>query len=182
MLRWFPLLAIALVGCGSESHPLMPLEVGDSVTYTVRSGFDTRVETVSVTRRLPVAGTQGAELSGPLGSARLAWRDGILYADTAANAQFEPPLPMLAEDGKDRTWHGRVRTLGREQPGSAVITQRKEKIRIGSRDVETVHVTHRLRLARADIELDTWYQPGVGVVQQEQRTKGQRVLQMQQLR
>jgi hypothetical protein len=174
------LFPLVLLGCAREDA-LMPLEVGREVTYVVRTGFASGVEPVRVVRRLPVAGVRGAELTGPLGSARLAWKDGVLLADATSHGRFSPPLPLLAEDGKARTWHGRLETLGREQPASAKLVHTKETLRLGSRRVATTlaKLTMELPASKGLIELDSWYQPGVGLVQQEQRTNGRRVLQLQ---
>jgi len=94
----------------------MPLEVGRKTTYVIRTGFAGRVEPVEITRKLPVADVEGVELTGALGTARLAWKRGVLYADSTANGRFAPSLPLLAEDRRMRSWHGRLETLGKEQP------------------------------------------------------------------
>lgn len=168
------------LGCARDDA-LMPLEVGREVSYVVRTGFTSTVEPVRVARRLPVAGVRGAELVGPMGASRLAWREGVLYADSTVNGRFSPPLPLLAEDGKQRTWHGRLETLGQEQPASAILKHEKETLRLGSRRVATTLAKVVLDLpdSKGTIELDSWYQPGTGLVQQEQRTNGRRVLQLQ---
>ncbi|MGV3617709.1 MAG: hypothetical protein ACO1SV_20480 [Fimbriimonas sp.] len=174
---FLPLLAI---GCARQDA-LMPLEVGRDVTYVVRTGFSSSVEPVRITRLLPVAGVRGAELTGPLGTARMAWKEGVLYADSTAHGRFSPPLPLLAEDAKDRTWHGRLEILGREQPASAKLTHKKETLRLGSRKVATTlaNLVMELPASKGKIELDSWYQPGVGLVQQEQRTNGRRVIRLE---
>ena len=159
----------------------MPLKPGHEITYLVRTGLAARVEPVRVVRSLPVAGVNGAELSGPLGTSRLAWKDGVLVADSTTHGRFSPPLPLMSNDGKDRVWDGHVETLGRVQPGHAKLTQTKETLSLGSRRIFTTKATLTLELPESNgrIELVSWFQPTVGLVQQEQRTNGQLVLQLQ---
>ncbi|AIE85384.1 hypothetical protein OP10G_2016 [Fimbriimonas ginsengisoli Gsoil 348] len=155
------------------------MEVGRATTYIARFGFDSRIEPIRVARRLSVAGEDGYELSGPLGVSRLAWQGGVLYADQAANAWFSPSLPMLAEDEKPRSWHGRLVSMGRVQPASAKLVHKKTKVDIGSRKIDAILATLTLRLPTGTIQLESWYAPGTGLVQQEQRTNGKRLLQLQ---
>jgi len=170
--------ALLLAGCGG-GHPLMPLAVGRSTTYVVKFGFDSRVEPVKVTRRIAVAGVDGYELAGPLGVSRLAWNKGTLYSDQAVNASFEPSLPMLAEDAKDRVWHGRVVSMGKVNPATARLVHKKSSVVIGGRKLDTTLAVLTLTIPGGEIELDSWYAPEIGLVQQEQRTNNVRVVQLQ---
>jgi len=181
-------LSVCLGGCGSHDG-WFPMKVGRHWTYQVRAGFDRKVESLQVIRPLTVASADGFELSGPLGVSRLAWKHGTLYADSAANAGFNPPLPMLVP-GVDlakeiprqvAVWHGRVIVMGKEQPGSAVLTERTESLDLGARKVPTILATLQMQVPGGKIELRSWYQEGIGLVQQEQRTNGARIVQLQQL-
>lgn len=178
---FLPLLAL---GCARDDT-LMPLEVGQEVTYVVKTGFASAIEPVKIVRNLPVAGVRGVEMTGPLGSSRLAWKDGVLLADATSHGRFSPPIPLLdaklTEKSKPRTWHGRLEILGQEQPANAILTQKKETIALGSRRVATTVSTLTLDLPASNgkIELISWYQPGTGLVQQEQRTNGRRVLRLE---
>jgi hypothetical protein len=176
----------SMLGCGTRTE-WFPMKLGNHWNYQVRAGFDRRVEPVKVLRALTVASTDGFELAGPLGVSRLAWKHGVLLAESTVNARFAPPLPLLIP-GADLSksapkqvaiWHGRVVTLGRERPGSAVITEQLEKIDVGSQKVSTILATVTLHTPSGKIELDSWYQEGVGLVQQEQRTNGVRIVQLQ---
>src|SRR5471030_2951975 len=117
----------SLCGCGNQTG-WFPMKIGKHWTYQIRAGFDRRVETIKVLRPLTVASVDGFELASPLGISRLAWVGNTLMAESTANARFSPPLPILmpgVELNKDvprrvATWHGRVITLGKEHPGSAV--------------------------------------------------------------
>ena len=207
-------LGIALigcvVGCGSRDD-WFPMKKGKHWKYQVRSGFETRVEPVSVLRPLAVASAEGFELTGPLGTSRLGWRNGTLYADLSSNAQFIPAVPLLVpgvqhskeeqrhideqkkklkagirikkddliDDKPAATWHGRVVVLGKERAASAVLREVAETIPLGVRNVATIHATLTVKLPNGNIVLESWYQQGVGLVQQEQRTNGTRIVQLQ---
>lgn len=158
----------------------MPLQAGTATTYVAHFGLnEMRVEPIRVGRRISVAGVTGYELTGNLGVARLGWRDGVLYADQTANGWFSPSLPVLAEDEKNRSWHGRVRVMDRMLPGSATLEHHSRTVEIGSRKLKTTQAVVTLKLPAGTIELESWYAPGIGLVQQEQRTNGKRVLQLQ---
>jgi len=157
----------------------MPLAVGRSTTYVVKFGFDSRVEPVKVTREVSVAGVDGYELAGPLGVSRLGWGRDVLYADQAVNASFEPSLPILAEDGKDRVWHGRVVSMGKTNPATATLKHDKSSVVIGGRKLDTTLAVLIISVPGGKIELDSWYAPEIGLVQQEQRTNDVRVVQLQ---
>ena len=187
-------IAVGLVGCGSRDD-WFPMKVGKHWTYQVRAGFDRRVEPVKVLRPLAVASSAGFELTGPLGVSRLAWKKGILLAESTVSVQFIPPVPILVtgadlskEKNKSKpveyrvaTWHGRVIVIGKERPGSAVLTERNEVIDFGSRKVPTILATLSLKVGLNEIVLKSWFQQGVGLIQQEQRTNGARVIQLQML-
>jgi hypothetical protein len=166
---WMALFLLA--GC-SKPPDLFPLEVGTAWTYTVRSGFDTFVEPIKIVRTVPVAGVDGVELAGPLGVSRLGWRKGVLFADSTVNANFTPPLPIYAIDGKDGKWGGSMGSMGKRQKCTATLHHEDAKLQIGGRNVSTRLSTVTIKTARTDIELKTWFQPKVGIVQQEQRTAG----------
>ena len=181
-------LAWSLVGCGSRDN-WFPMKVGQHWTYQVRTAFDVNVQPIKVLRPLPVASAPGYELTGPLGVSRIAWRNGTLYADSTVNAQFIPPLPLLVpavertkdDDKKVLTWHGRVIVLGKERPGSATLYERNATIEFGTRKVPTILSTLDIRIPGGKIGLQSWYQQGVGLIRQEQRTNGTRVVQLQML-
>jgi len=180
------LLAGSLSGCAQQTD-WFPMKVGRHWTYQVRAGFDRRVESVRVVRPLAIASVDGFELGGPLGVSRLAWKNGDLVAESTVNATFSPPLPLLipgADMTRDlprriATWHGRVVTLGKEHPGSAVLTEQTDKIDVGTRKVNAILATVSIRIPNGKIELQSWYEQGIGIVQQEQRTNGARIVQLQ---
>lgn len=165
------------------------MKVGKHWTYQVRAGFDRRVAEVRVLRPLTVASVDGFELVGPLGVSRVAWKQGTLVADSTVNAQFSPPIPLLVPSSdlaKDvakqvATWHGRVVVLGKVRPASAILTERTDKVEQGSQKVSAILATLTVTLQNpgSKIELLSWYREGTGLVQQEQRTRGNRIVQLQ---
>ncbi len=163
------LLLPLVVGC-SKQPELMPMKIGSQTSYVVRYGLDSKVEPVKVVREVPIAGVTGYELAGPLGVSRLAWKDGVLLAAATTNARFDPPIPLLAVDGKDRTWSGTVESLGKKQAATATLVHKSEKIELISKKVDTTLSTLTLSLPKGTVELSSWFQSGVGLVQQEQRT------------
>jgi len=179
-------LLTCLIGCGSRDN-WMPMKVGKQWNYQVRAGFDRRIEPITVRRQITVASADGYELAGPLGLSRVAWKHGSLVAESTVNARFFPPIPLLVP-GVELTkeipkqvavWHGRVVVLGKENPASATLTERNDKVDLGTRKVNAILATLTLKMPRGKIQLDSWYQEGVGLIQQEQRTGGIRIVQLQ---
>lgn len=184
MVLWL-LITMIVAGCGSGDS-WMPLKVHHVWTYRVRAGFERHTVPVRVAREVAVASTSGYELSSPLGISRIAWHSGRLVADSMVNSRFVPPIPLLIPDvemPKDRPlqvaiWHGRVYALGVEHPASAVLTEQYDTVDLGTKKVPTILATLELRLPSGKIELRSWYQSGVGLVQQEQRTNKTRIVQL----
>ena len=168
-----PFLLLLAAGCSSGSD-LYPLRVGQQWTYMVSNGFSSRVQQVTVARRVPVALTQGYELQGPMGISRLAWNGGTLYATVLPNTRVYKPIPMLVS-GRDKAtlkWSGTVEILGKTQNASAEMNQQPETIDFRSSKLETEKSTVTVHLPQETIDLETWYARGVGPVRQEQRTNG----------
>lgn len=179
-------MAVAFVvgGCGRSGSNLMPLEVGRSWTYLVQSGFNSYVDEVKVTRRLSVASSPGAELSGPLGTTRMAWHDGALLVEQAINTQFVPPLPILfdASETSDRAWKGTATLIGSSAPARATQEQSVDSdFMADGGKIRTIKSTLHLERKGHDIELITWFAPDRGILQQEQRTDGVLVVRAKQL-
>lgn len=205
-------LAGSLMGCGSRDD-WFPMKAGKHWKYNVRTGLGSQVVQVKVLRPLAVASTQGYELTGPLGTSRLGWRDGTLYADRTSNGQFEPPLPLLVpglqrtkeeqkrideqrrkqkkgqfikkedliEDKPAAHWTGYVKVLGKVRHASADLTEVADTSTVGVRSVPTIHASIHLTFDNSDryIVLESWYQQGVGLVEQDQRTSDAFVVQLQ---
>lgn len=148
----------------------MPLQVGKSWTYRVVSGLDSRVETVKAVRPVAVDGVEGVELTGPLGVSRLAWNGGSLVAESTGSLRFHPALPLLARNQSAQRWTGRVTWLGRDIPATAQTVQRQRPLTLDSRSIESTESDVTLQLPTRAIQLTTWFEPGVGIVRQEQHS------------
>jgi hypothetical protein len=172
------MFALTLLGC-SQAPSLMPMEVGRSTTYVVTYGLERHPEPVTVSREVPVSGASGYELTGEMGASRLVWKDGVLLASQTANAWFDPPIPLVAADAGDRSWSGRVASLGTKSLASATLTHSKEKLDLAGKTLDTVLSVLTIQLPRGRIEVSSWFQPGVGLVQQEQRTGDNLVVKME---
>ena len=185
LLAWICGASLAVVGCGANDN-YMPMQVNKKWTYRVRAGFERHTIPIRVVRELTVASTTGYELASPLGVSRIAWKSGKLVADSTVNAQFIPPIPLLVPGAKldskkvkqVETWHGRIIALGQEKPASAVLIEQLDTVDFGTRKVNAILATLTIRIPNGVLELQSWYQSGVGLIQQEQRTNGTRIVQL----
>ncbi len=177
-------VAWALNGCSAAPKP-MPLELGREWTYAVSAGFQKFVEPVRVVGTVPVSRSQGYKLEGPLGTSHLAYEDGKLIASKFANSTFEPPLPLLDTRLKNETkpknwsWTGSLRSFGYDRPASATISQSKAKVDIAGESIDAIRTDVLIRSKAAQIEVRTWFRPGYGIVQQEQRTNRNLIVALQ---
>ena len=174
------LAAISLAGC-TKPPTEYPLAVGKTWTYNVRTHFISYQEPVKVSRELSVAGTKGYVLSGPMGSCRIGWREGTLYADSLLNTTFNPPLPMLVSGQPEASldWEGYLTVLGKQRKGHATLSQKKESVTLGWRTVPTTRAKLLIEVEDHEIELITWYAVGQGPVKQEQRTDGRQIINLE---
>lgn len=157
--------------CG-KSDTRFPTDVGTTWTYSVRNGFGAEhVEDVRVARRLTVAGVEGFELQGPLGSTRMAWRSGTLWCESFANVSLRPPLPLWDPNRKTQAWKGTIETSFGEEAATARIAWDESKIEIDGIRFETMRTQCFLERPQGETQLTTWIAPGVGIVRQEQRTR-----------
>jgi hypothetical protein len=167
------ILAAILCICGcSGGNDYYPLKVGNQWSYMVVTDFSQGVQTVKCQKSVPVAGTKGYELSGPMGISRLAWKGNTLYATALPNARLYKAIPMLiANDPKaTTTWHGQLQNLGVMQKAEATLTQSTDMIDVGSKKFDTIKATLTVKSAGKDIVVETWYAKGVGPIRQTQRT------------
>lgn len=179
-------LLVVSAGCGSGGSDLMPLTVGKSWNYTVRSvrGLYTYVSPITVSREISVASTRGVELKSTLGPSRMAWSNDTLLVERLAGTQFIPPLPLLyrADETHDRHWRGQVVFVDRDSPATAVQSQSPDdELVYGGKRIHCIRSTIKLQTAIHEIELETWFSAGLGIVQQEQRTDGILLVKLQQI-
>lgn len=158
----------------------MPEDVGTRWTYSVRTGFGAEhVEDIRIARHLSVAGTRGFEMIGPMGSSRLAWREGALWADRFSNVGFEPPIPLLRADRRPAEWKGKwITPFGTE---TATGTLKHSTAELSIDGMKFSAVVSELSFARqtGTTTLTTWFAPGTGIVRQEQRARGTLELRLQ---
>lgn len=166
------LAAFALIGCGADDR-LMPLRVGNEWSYDVKTGLPESVASVKITREVPVAGITGYELNGPMGLSRVAWKGEMLVATVLGNARFHPPLPLLnsIEEKQTTKWSGRMYSLGRTYEAQATLSQESTPLTREGRKYRAIKTVMLIRLPSRELEIQTWYAPGVGILNQVQRTR-----------
>ena len=167
-------LGVALA-CGCARETYFPLALGDTWTYSVRTGLGiTSVEQVKVARRLSVAGTDGWELTGPLGTSRLAWKDGVLLAEGLTNLRFEPAIPILVAGEKtaERAWSGTVRHLGDELEAVGTLKQTTGTDTLGGKEIDVLRTELEIQLPDRKLRVESAYSERMGLVRQRQETDG----------
>lgn len=176
--RLLPLLLLPLLGCG-RGDSLMPLDQGRSWTYSFYNGSQTFIEPVEVKGKAAVGSGQGAILTGPMGTSRLGWNGDTLLAARLANAGFSPAIPLIVEVGgkgeATRRWNGTIEAFGVKHEAFATMTQARARLARGGVKIDTLKSELVLQAREPGrpptrIEVTTWFRPGVGIVQQEQRT------------
>ncbi len=164
---------VLAAGCGEDVHEYFLLEPGKEWHYTARTAFLTYVEPIRVTRKVSVEGVEGYELSGPLGASRLAWKKGGLLLEQFPTGRFRPAITLVKPGEKaDIKWEGILETNGATYPATGTIKQKEEKIQIRGRSILTLLSTVTVLTAGRKIELETWFERGVGPVRQQKRTNG----------
>ena len=150
----------------------MPLHEHHSWSYLVRSGLQNLPDKVTVTRSVAVGDVDGYELAGELGVSHLAWEKGQLVTDQMAGVRFTRPLPILAPNNDSVEWSGWADSGDHRDPAKATVTHASTKLEVLGRPVETIRSDVDLKIADRKLQLSTWFEPGVGIVRQDQRTNG----------
>ena len=96
----------------------------------------------------------------------------MLWGDTFANVRAKPPLPLLSPDKTRQNWTGTLETVFGRESARAVLTNRSEKWTLGSRKYDAIRAELAIERPLGTTSLITWYVPGVGMMRQEQRTRG----------
>jgi len=150
----------------------MPLAVGHVWTYEVHGRRLGQVVEMRVSRRIAVDDVSGYELTGPLGTARLAWNGPRLMAETLCGTTYDPPIPLLDArlPQKPLVWSGVVMAPAAVSEAGATLTHLATDIMFASRKDAAVETILKLQAGRRRIELDSWFVDGVGLVKQEERT------------
>jgi hypothetical protein len=168
---WAAGFFLLATGCARKDG-LFPLEQGNTWSYTVISGFSKYPIRLKVTKPVSVAGVNGYQLESNAGVSRLAWRSGMLMAETLNSTRFDPALPLL-QDTKDkasRTWKGKVTSLAQPVDGKAEISQEPQKVEVAGRTYQAIKVHVELTVPGRIVTVDSYFADGIGLIQQEQRT------------
>lgn len=165
-----PLLsALLLFGCGGPGR-LAPLTVGQKWDFRFRRGVERDVGQIEVVREVPLASGTGWELRGPMGVARLGYAGDRLVADELGGAFLTPPLPIgLPAKGRAQ-WRGWVVSPEGRQPAKATAFADVQPLKVQGQERKLDRTVVSMRVGGHAVELTTWFVPGDGIVQQEQRT------------
>jgi hypothetical protein len=180
-LRGLPLVVSSLVfallaGCGGSSQ-WMPLQQGKQWKYLVRQAG--QVMTVTVGEPVRVGDLQGRLLTGEGGPSRMAWSGGKLRVSQLSAMRFDPPITLLVPGG-DAEWAyaGECTSRAVSENVHARVAQEKTSLDVGGTKRDTLKVTLTTNFHGRSIELVTWFERGVGIIQQEQRDDGRLVSSM----
>lgn len=165
----YSLLTLLLIGCGSPDR-LVPLTVGKHWDYRFRWGVQREMGRVEVVRETPLGSGKGWELRGPMGVSRLGYEGANLVADQLGGAFLTPPLPIGIPVKTKEVWSGWVTSPEGRKPAKAIVSAASAKLKVGGRTRTLNRTVVTMRVGGHAIELATWYAPGDGIVQQEQRT------------
>lgn len=172
-MRFSGLLLLALAcGCAPSEQKYLPLTVGNRWSYSVKADFDTTVDDIAVTGRVPVGKVEGYRMTGNLGTSEMAWDGSTLLAAELAGQRFSPPLPLLT--ASTTMWKGHIETAGRRIPAKAKVVSTKVKERFANRDYDTRRTEITFSSVGPNIYLTTWFAEGIGILKQEQRTGAKR--------
>ena len=105
-----------------------------------------------------------------MGVARLGYVGDRLVADELGGAFLTPPLPIGIPTKTRVLWRGWVVSPEGRQPAKATVVADTKSLKIQGQDRPLNRTVVTLRVGGHTIELTTWYAPGDGIVQQEQRT------------
>ncbi len=178
---------VALGACGQGGPSYMPLVDEKEWNYREKSSFQDNVPTVRVGRKISVGGIEGRVLMSEAGESRLAWNKKRLIASMLANTTFVPPIPLLIEDKipekkklRDEEYVTadelpvKFESLGKTRHGLATLSQRRTMVQLVTGETNVVETVLKVQLDGTKdnvvLELRTWFERGVGIVRQEQRT------------
>ena len=176
-----------IAGCGQGGPSYMPLVDDKEWQYSTLSDFQHNVPVIKVGKKVSVGGVEGRVLTSDLGESRFAWDKNRLVASLMANTVFNPPIPILVEDKiperrKSREeefvpaeeWSGSFESLGKTRKAKATLSQRRTVVQLSTGETNVVETVLKVQIdgLKDDVplELRTWFERGVGIVRQEQRT------------
>lgn len=173
----------------------MPLVEEKEWQYSETSTLQRNVPLIRIGKKISVGGVEGRVLSSDLGESRLAWNNKVLQASMLANTVFSPPIPLLVEDkipelkkSRDeefilaKTWKGHFESFGRSRGATATLSQRRLVSSPGTDEINGVETILRVSIegSKEDvpIEVRTWFERGVGIVSQVQRTNRTQIVRL----
>lgn len=155
----------------------MPLREGQSWRYYAHEATGSRIRNIKVGESCLVGNSHGFKLSGDGGTSKLAWISGELWVSEFAAMRFDPPIVLLKPSSPTSTWNyegvGTSRVF--QQRISVQAKQQPVKLEVMGQTRNTLLVTLSLQFQNKTIELETWFQKGLGILKQEQRVDGIRV-------
>ncbi len=175
LLLGLTLSFIVLSSCQSKpKQQYFPLKKGNVWNYTVRTGLQTKVQTLTVEKPIAICSARGWHLTGPMGESRVVWKNGVLFVEQLPDTLFSPPLPLLSaiQIQSKRVWKGQVYYMGKNLDALAEIEQGPDQYIIGGQSFSVVKVLMNLQLPQKKIELTTWFSEGIGILSQQQRSQG----------
>ena len=178
---------VALGACGQGGPSYMPLVDEKEWSYIEKSSFQENVTSAKVGKKVSVGGVEGRVLTTELGESRLAWNKKRLVASMLANTTFIPPIPLLVEDKIPEKKKSReeefvpveelpvkFESLGKTRNAKATLSQRRTTVQLATGETSVVETVLKVQLDGTKdnvvLELRTWFERGVGIVRQEQRT------------
>ena len=178
---------VLLGACGQGGPSYMPLVDDKEWSYSEMSSFQQNVATIKVGKKISVGGVEGRVLTGELGESRMAWDKKRLIASMMANTSFNPPIPLLVEDKIPDKKKSReeefvpveelpitFESLGKIRKAKATLSQRRTTLQLTTGETQVVETVLKVQIdgVKDDVplELRTWFERGVGIVRQEQRT------------
>ena len=169
-------------GCAS-GNDLMPMKVGETLSYDVHSRVQQQISKVTISRESGVAGARGYVLSGPMGESRLAWKGDLLLLERTGNCRFEPPLPMLVSTAQDvrKVWSGTMGGMWGTESATAQLDQAMVEEQIGGRKIRVAKSFLEVAGERHKVRLQTLFQPGVGIASQKEWVDGELVANLERL-
>ncbi len=188
MKRLAVLIPLLVLGACSQGGPsYMPLVDEKEWSYLEKSNFQENVATIKVGKKVSVGGFEGRVLTSELGESRLAWDSKRLVASMLSNTTFVPPIPLLVEDKIPEKRKSReeefvpveelpvtFESLGKTRKAKATLSQRRTIVQLPTGETNVVETVLKMQLdtPKNDVvlELRTWFERGVGIVRQEQRT------------
>lgn len=171
------LVPILLCSCSRGERDLMPLEVGNTWTYSLNTrDVGESLETLSIARRIALGEFVGYEITGDTGRTVVAWAGGVLLASELSGTRYEPALPLIPGE-PESTWEGVVVVNGETTRASAKIARSKSTYELKNQARETVLVEHTIYIGEdTPMVIATHYADGIGILEQRQTLNGDLVL------